>query len=76
MTDRILNNCSASFSLNLPIVRKNELTREHFRVMIYYHFRQGLTQQQCVNRMQITFGDEGSPIKKSLSLVSTIQIRS
>ena len=32
-----------------------ELNREHFRAIIFYNFRRGLTQQQCIN---LIFGDE------------------
>lgn len=35
-----------------------ELTREHFRAMIYYDFRRGLSQQQCIEELKSTFGDE------------------
>ena len=35
-----------------------ELTRENFRAMIYYDFRRGLTQEQCINQLNSTFGDE------------------
>lgn len=37
-----------------------ELNREHFRAMIFYDFRRGLTQQQCVDQLTPTFGDEAS----------------
>lgn len=35
-----------------------ELTRENIRAMIYYDFRRGLTQQQCVDQLTSTFGGE------------------
>lgn len=35
-----------------------ELTRENIRAMIYYDFRRGLTQQQCIDQLTSTFGDE------------------
>lgn len=35
-----------------------ELTREHFRALIYYDFRRGLTQEQCIDQLHSTFGDE------------------
>lgn len=35
-----------------------DLTREHFRAMIYYDFRRGLTQKQCIEQLILTFGDE------------------
>lgn len=35
-----------------------ELTRENFRAMIYYDFRRGLSQQQCIDQLTLTFGDE------------------
>ncbi|CAK9815952.1 Histone-lysine N-methyltransferase SETMAR [Anthophora plagiata] len=35
-----------------------ELTRENFRAMIYYDFRRGLSQQQCIDQLISTFGDE------------------
>ncbi|GBP31649.1 hypothetical protein EVAR_84095_1 [Eumeta japonica] len=37
-----------------------DLTRENFRALIYYHFRRGLTQKQCINQLTSTFGDEAS----------------
>lgn len=37
---------------------KMELTRENFRAMIYYDFRHGLSQQQCIDQLASTFGDE------------------
>lgn len=42
-----------------------ELTRENFRSMIYYDFRQKLSQQQCVERMKSTFGKE-APSKTTI----------
>ena len=35
-----------------------ELNREHFRAIIFYNFRRGLTQQQCMDRLNSIFGDE------------------
>lgn len=35
-----------------------DLSRENFRAMIFYDFRVGLTQQQCVDRLKSGFGDE------------------
>ena len=31
------------------LAQKMELNREHFRVIIFYNFRHGLTQQQCID---------------------------
>lgn len=42
-----------------------ELSRENFRVMIFYDFRKGLTQQQCFESLHSTFGDE-APSKASV----------
>ncbi|TLO45018.1 transposase [Acinetobacter baumannii] len=42
-----------------------ELTRENSRAMIYYDFRSGLTQKQCVDRMISAFGDE-APSKTTI----------
>jgi histone-lysine N-methyltransferase SETMAR len=39
-----------------------ELTHENFRSMIFYDFRVGLTQQECIDRLKIGFGD-GAPSK-------------
>ena len=36
-----------------------ELNREHFRAIIFYNFRRGLTQQQCMDELNSIFGDEG-----------------
>ncbi|GFS59846.1 uncharacterized protein TNCV_2806541 [Trichonephila clavipes] len=35
-----------------------ELTREHCRVVIFYDFKAGLNQEECVQRLQLAFGDE------------------
>lgn len=35
-----------------------ELSRENFRAMIFYDFRVGLSQQQCIDRLKTAFGDE------------------
>lgn len=37
---------------------KMELNREHFRAMIYYDFRRGLSQEQCADQLASTFGNE------------------
>ena len=34
-----------------------ELTREHFRAMIYYDFKDGLSQQNCFERLKKCFDD-------------------
>jgi len=35
-----------------------ELNREHFRTMIYYDFRSGLSRQQCADKLRSIFRDE------------------
>ena len=35
-----------------------ELNREHFRAYIFYNFRRGLSQQQCIDELNSIFGDE------------------
>ena len=35
-----------------------ELNREHFRAIIFYNFRRGLTQQQCIDELNSIFADE------------------
>ena len=35
-----------------------ELNHEHFRAIIFYNFRRGLTQQQCIDELNSIFGDE------------------
>ena len=37
-----------------------EFSREHFRPIIFYIFRRGLTQQQCIHELNSIFGDEVS----------------
>ena len=32
--------------------------REHFRAIIFYNFRRGLTPQQCINELNSIFGDK------------------
>ena len=35
-----------------------ELNRQHFLDIIFYNFRLGLTQQQCIDELNSIFGDE------------------
>ena len=35
-----------------------ELNREHFRAIIFYNFRRGLTQQQRIDELNSIFGNE------------------
>ena len=35
-----------------------ELNREHYRAIIFYNFRRGLTQQQCIDELNSIFSDE------------------
>ena len=42
-----------------------ELNREQFRAIIFYNFRSGLTQQQCINELNSIFADE-APSKTSV----------
>ncbi|GBP70397.1 hypothetical protein EVAR_45664_1 [Eumeta japonica] len=35
-----------------------DLTRENFLAIIYYDFRCGVTQKQCINQLTSTFGNE------------------
>ena len=35
-----------------------ELNREHFRAIIFYNLRGGLTQQQCIDELNSIFGYE------------------
>lgn len=37
-----------------------ELNREHFRAIIFYNFRRGLTQQHCIDELFSTFEDEAT----------------
>ncbi|GFT82111.1 histone-lysine N-methyltransferase SETMAR [Trichonephila clavipes] len=37
---------------------KMELTRECYRAMIFYDFKARLNQEECVQRLQLGFGDE------------------
>ena len=34
-----------------------KLNREYFRAIIFYNFRRGLTQQQCIDDLNSIFGD-------------------
>ena len=38
--------------------KKMELNREHFFAIIFYNFRCGLTQQQCIDELNSIFGNE------------------
>ena len=42
-----------------------ELNREHFRAIISYNFRSGLTQQHCIDELNSIFGDE-APLRTSV----------
>lgn len=42
-----------------------DLNREHFRAMIFYDFRRGLSQQQCADQLTATFGDK-APSKATI----------
>ena len=35
-----------------------ELTREHFRSIIFYNFRGGLSRQECIDEPKSLFGDK------------------
>ena len=35
-----------------------ELNREHFRAIIFYNFRRGLTKQQCIDELNLILGNE------------------
>lgn len=52
-------------TLKFQFDEKMDLTRENFRAMIFYDFRAGLSQQECLNRLQLAFGDE-APSKTSV----------
>jgi [histone H3]-lysine36 N-dimethyltransferase SETMAR len=43
-----------------------DLSREHFRAIIFYNFRRGLSQQQCVAEMVSVFGNE-APHQSTIS---------
>ena len=34
-----------------------ELNRKHFRAIIFYNFRRGLTEQQCIDELDSIYGD-------------------
>ena len=42
-----------------------ELNREHFRAIIFYNLRRGLTQQQCIAELNSIVGDK-APSKASV----------
>jgi [histone H3]-lysine36 N-dimethyltransferase SETMAR len=35
-----------------------ELTREHFRAIIFHNFRRGLSRQQCIDELKSLYGDQ------------------
>ena len=35
-----------------------EFNHEHYSAIILYNFRRGLTQQQCIDELNLTFDDE------------------
>ena len=40
-----------------------EIKAEHFRAMIFYDFRRGLSQHQCAEQLALTFGDEAPSVR-------------
>ena len=53
-----------------------ELSLENFRVMIFYDFRKGLTQQQCYESLHSAFGDNApsySMVKKTGTMNSNME---
>ena len=42
-----------------------ELNREHFSAIIFFNFRRGLTQQQCIDELNSIFGGE-APSRTSI----------
>ena len=42
----------------IHLAQKMKLNREHFSATIFYIFRRGLTQQQCIDELNSIFGDE------------------
>lgn len=44
---------------------KMEITRAHFRAMIFYDFNCGLTQQESLDRLRSAFGD-GAPTQSTV----------
>ena len=34
------------------------LTREHYCAMIFYHFKVGLIQEECLQHLYLAYGDE------------------
>ena len=43
-----------------------ELNREHIRAIIFYNFRRGLNQQQCIDELNTIFGNE-APSRSTIS---------
>ena len=35
-----------------------EMTREHYRAMIFYYFKAGLNQNECLQRLRLAFGNK------------------
>ena len=56
-----------SFTVNekINLAQKMELNRENFRAIIFYNFRRGLTQQQCIDEFNSIFRDE-APLRTSV----------
>ena len=49
----------------IHLAQKMESNRKHFRAIIFYNFRRGLTQQQCIDELNLIFGDE-APLRTSV----------
>ena len=54
------------------VAQKMQLNREHFRAIIFYNFRRGLTQQQSIDELNLIFGHEapsGTSVYRDSSLL-------
>ena len=56
-------------ALKIHLAQKMELSREHFRAIIFHNSRSGLNPQQCIDELNSIFGDDCSIKDQCLLMV-------
>ena len=54
----IRNTALLALASKIHFTEKMEISRENFRAMIFYDFRVGLSQEECIDRLRKGFDDE------------------
>ena len=50
----------STVTYKIHLAQKIELNHEHFCAIIFYDFRRGLTQQQCIDELNSILGDDAT----------------